>query len=210
MINLFNKKELSDGINYLSKNYPVINKLNAQYGTPDLNRGTKNIFLSLIRSIISQQISTKAAFSVHTKFKALYPENKISPKTILGSTDLQLKSAGLSRQKIEYIKSTAKFFVETKYTNKNLSSMEDDELKEKLITIKGIGPWTIDMILIFSLGRPDIFPVGDLAIRKGFNILFNKEHTEKQMINEAKNWSPYRTIFSWYLWRVIDGSWESM
>ena len=210
MINLFNKKELSDGINYLSKSYPVINKLNAQYGTPDLNRGTKNIFLSLIRSIISQQISTKAAFSVHTKFKALYPENKISPKTILGSTDLQLKSAGLSRQKIEYIKSTAKFFVETKYTNKNLSSMEDDELKEKLITIKGIGPWTIDMILIFSLGRPDIFPVGDLAIRKGFNILFNKEHTEKQMINEAKNWSPYRTIFSWYLWRVIDGSWESM
>lgn len=210
MINLFNKKELSDGINYLSKSYPVINKLNAQYGTPDLNRGTKNIFLSLIRSIISQQISTKAAFSVHTKFKALYPENKISPKTILGSTDLQLKSAGLSRQKIEYIKSTAKFFIETKYTNKNLSSMEDDELKEKLITIKGIGPWTIDMILIFSLGRPDIFPVGDLAIRKGFNILFNKEHTEKQMINEAKNWSPYRTIFSWYLWRVIDGSWESM
>ena len=88
--------------------------------------------------------------------------------------------------------------------------MEDDELKQKLITIKGIGPWTIDMILIFSLGRPDIFPVGDLAIRKGFNILFNKEHTEKQMINEAKNWSPYRTIFSWYLWRVIDGSWESM
>lgn len=210
MINLFNKKELSDGINYLSKSYPVINKLNAQYGTPDLNRGTKNIFLSLIRSIISQQISTKAAFSVHTKFKALYPENKISPKTILGSTDLQLKSAGLSRQKIEYIKSTAKFFIETKYTNKNLSSMEDDELKQKLITIKGIGPWTIDMILIFSLGRPDIFPVGDLAIRKGFNILFNKEHTEKQMINEAKNWSPYRTIFSWYLWRVIDGSWESM
>ena len=210
MINLFNKKELSDGINYLSKSYPVINKLNAQYGTPDLNRGTKNIFLSLIRSIISQQISTKAAFSVHTKFKALYPENKISPKIILGSTDLQLKSAGLSRQKIEYIKSTAKFFVETKYTNKNLSSMEDDELKQKLITIKGIGPWTIDMILIFSLGRPDIFPVGDLAIRKGFNILFNKEHTEKQMINEAKNWSPYRTIFSWYLWRVIDGSWESM
>ena len=210
MINLFNKNELSDGINYLSKSYPVINKLNAQYGTPDLNRGTKNIFLSLIRSIISQQISTKAAFSVHTKFKALYPENKISPKTILGSTDLQLKSAGLSRQKIEYIKSTAKFFIETKYTNKNLSSMEDDELKQKLITIKGIGPWTIDMILIFSLGRPDIFPVGDLAIRKGFNILFNKEHTEKQMINEAKNWSPYRTIFSWYLWRVIDGSWESM
>ena len=123
---------------------------------------------------------------------------------------MQLKSAGLSRQKIEYIKSTAKFFIETKYTNNNLSSMEDDDLKNKLITIKGIGPWTIDMILIFSLGRPDVFPVGDLAIRKGFNILFKKEHTEKQMINEAQNWKPYRTIFSWYLWRVIDGSWESM
>ena len=210
MINLFNKNELVNGISYLSKSYPVINKLNAQYGTPNLDRGTKNIFLSLLRSIISQQISTKAAYSVHAKFKALYPENKITPKAVLSTTNLQLKSVGLSRQKIEYIKSTATFFIETKYTNKNLSSMEDNDLKNKLITIKGIGPWTIDMILIFSLGRPDVFPVGDLAIRKGFNILFKKEHTEKQMINEAQNWKPYRTIFSWYLWRVIDGSWESM
>ena len=131
MINLFNKNELVNGISYLSKSYPVINKLNSQYGTPNLDRGTKNIFLSLLRSIISQQISTKAAYSVHTKFKALYPENKITPKAVLSTTNLQLKSVGLSRQKIEYIKSTATFFIETKYTNKNLSSMEDDDLKNK-------------------------------------------------------------------------------
>ena len=94
MINLFNKNELVNGISYLSKSYPVINKLNAQYGTPNLDRGTKNIFLSLLRSIISQQISTKAAYSVHTKFKALYPENKITPKAVLSTTNLQLKSVG--------------------------------------------------------------------------------------------------------------------
>ena len=140
----------------------------------------------------------------------MYQENKITPKAVLSTTNLQLKSVGLSRQKIEYIKSTATFFIETKYTNEDLSSMNDSDLKKQLISIKGVGPWTIDMILIFSLGRPDIFPVGDLAIRKGFNILYGKEHTEKQMINESKNWKPYRTIFSWYLWRVIDGTWESI
>ena len=210
MINLFEQDELEKGINFLAVNYPVIKKLKSQYGNPDLNRGTKNIFLSLIRSIISQQISTKAASSVHNKFQDLYSETKINPQTILNTKDLKLKSAGLSRQKIEYIKSTAKFFNETEYTYDDFNSMEDIQLKEELITIKGIGPWTIDMLLIFSLGRPDIFPVGDLAIRNGFNILFNKKHSEKQMIKEATKWKPYRTIFSWYLWRVIDGSWESI
>ena len=210
MINLFEKGELDKGINFLSESYPVIKKLKSQYGEPDLDRGTKNIFLSLIRSIISQQISTKAASSVHNKFQALFSKTKINPQIVLNTTDLKLKSVGLSRQKTEYIKSTAKFFDETKYTYKDFNSMEDIKLKEELITIKGIGPWTIDMLLIFSLGRSDIFPVGDLAIRNGFNILFNKKHTEKQMIKEAKKWTPYRTIFSWYLWRVVDGSWESI
>ena len=192
----------------LSKKDSVLRKIIKKYNKGFL--ATKNNpFFSLCRTIVGQQISTKAADSIWAKFEKKC-KNKINPSVILKTPSRSLKSAGLSRQKIEYIKSTATFFIETKYTNKNLSSMEDDDLKNKLITIKGIGPWTIDMILIFSLGRPDVFPVGDLAIRKGFNILFKKEHTEKQMINEAKNWKPYRTIFSWYLWRVIDGSWESM
>ena len=210
MINLFNKQELLNGINYLSSNYPIMQKLYRQYGTPNLDRGSKDIFLSLIRSIISQQISTQAALSVHKKFQTLFSENIITPDAILSEDEVNLKSAGLSKQKIEYIRSTSQFFIETKYTNEDLSSMNDSDLKKQLISIKGVGPWTIDMILIFSLGRPDIFPVGDLAIRKGFNILYGKEHTEKQMINESKNWKPYRTIFSWYLWRVIDGTWESL
>jgi len=207
MINLFNKEELRKGINFLSANYPVIKKMKSQYGEPDLNRGTKNIFLSLIKSIISQQISTKAAFSVHNKFQNLY--TKINPEIVLNTTNFTLKSIGLSRQKIEYIKSTAKFFNETEYTYEDFNSMEDIKLKEELITIKGVGPWTIDMLLIFALGRSDVFPVGDLAIRKGFNILFNKEYNEKQMIKESEKWKPYRTIFSWYLWKVVDGLWES-
>ena len=210
MINLFEKDELRKGINFLSEDYPVIRKLKDQYGEPDLDRGTKNIFLSLIRSIISQQISTKAAFSIHNRFQNLYSATKINPEIVLTTTDFTLKSVGLSSKKIEYIKSTAKFFNATKYTYEDFNSMEDVKLKEELITIKGVGPWTIDMLLIFSLGRSDIFPVGDLAIRNGFNILFNKKHTEKQMIKEAKKWTPYRTIFSWYLWRVVDGSWESI
>ena len=88
--------------------------------------------------------------------------------------------------------------------------MSNKEIEKELIQIKGIGPWTIDMILIFTLGRADIFPIGDLGVRNGFKILFKKNATEKQMIKKANLWKPYRTIMSWYLWRVVDGSWERM
>ena len=207
MVNLFEKEELRKGINYLSSNYPVIKELNFQYGYPDLNIGSKNIFLSLIKSIISQQISTKVAFSIYNKFKNLY-SSRINPKIVLETNDSVLRSVGLSTKKIEYIRSTSRFFHETKYTFQDFFYMDDIKLKEELIIIKGIGPWTIDMLLIFSLGRPDIFPSGDLGIRNGFNILFSKKYNEKKMIKEAKKWKPYRTIFSWYLWKVSDGSWQ--
>jgi len=207
MINLFEKSDLQKGINFLSETYPEIKRLKSQYGEPNLKLREKDIFFPLIRSIISQQISTKAALSVYARFKALYSPTKITPKLVLNTSDLQLKRVGLSRQKIEYVKATARFFRATKYTYEDFYSMEDIRLKEELITIKGVGPWTIDMLLIFSLGRSDIFPVGDLGIRNGFNILFNTKSNIKQMIKESEKWSPYRTIFSWYLWRVSEGSW---
>tara|TARA_B100000029_G_scaffold55781_3_gene50596 strand:- start:11296 stop:11931 length:636 start_codon:yes stop_codon:yes gene_type:complete len=210
MINLFDKKELQKGINYLSINHPIITKLKNKYGEPNFDRGTTGIFHSLIRSIISQQISTKAASSVHTKFKALFRKNKFNFEDILIIKDSKLKSAGLSHQKIKYIKATAEYFKSTHHTNKDFEQMSNKQIEKELIQIKGIGPWTIDMILIFTLGRADIFPIGDLGVRNGFKILFNKNSTEKQMIKKSNQWKPYRTIMSWYLWRVVDGSWETM
>ena len=88
--------------------------------------------------------------------------------------------------------------------------MSNQQIQKELIKIKGIGPWTIDMILIFTLGRPDIFPIGDLGVRNGFKILFKTNTTEQQMTRKSNQWKPYRTIMSWYLWRVVDGSWETM
>ena len=104
MINLFDKKELHKGINFLALKHPIIIKLKNKYGEPDFNRGTTGIFHSLIRSIISQQISTKAASSVHTKFKAIFPKNHFIAQDILQTKDSKLKLAGLSHQKIKYIK----------------------------------------------------------------------------------------------------------
>ena len=208
MISLFEKYDLRKGINFLATRYPQIIQLESQYGEPDLHPGSKDIFSSLIRSIISQQISTKAASSIYNKFRNLYSTSIVSPEAVLATTNRRLKSAGLSNQKVGYVKSTAQFFVSTDYTYDDFSSMEDEKLTEELIRIKGIGPWTIDMLLIFSLGRPDVFPVGDLGIRNGFNIFFNKTYSQEEMIKEASKWKPYRTIFSWYLWKVSDGSWN--
>ncbi len=210
MINLYDKKELQTGINYLAVKNPVISKLKNKYGEPNFDRGTTGVFHSLIRSIISQQISTKAASSVHTKFKALFPGNNFNSDDILLTKDSKLKSAGLSHQKTQYIKATAEYFKSTHYTNKDFEQMSDKEVEKELIQIKGIGPWTIDMILIFTLGRADIFPIGDLGVRNGFKILFKKNATEKQMLTKSNQWKPYRTIMSWYLWRVVDGSWETI
>ena len=196
MINLFDKKELHKGINFLALKHPIIINLKNKYGEPDFNKGTTGIFHSLIRSIISQQISTKAASSVHAKFKAIFPKKNFIAQDILQTKDSKMKLAGLSHQKIKYIKATAE--------------MSNQQIQKELIQIKGIGPWTIDMILIFTLGRPDIFPIGDLGVRNGFKILFKTNTTEKQMIRKSTQWKPYRTIMSWYLWRVVDGSWETM
>ena len=210
MINLFNKKELHKGINFLALKHPIIINLKNKYGEPDFNKGTTGIFHSLIRSIISQQISTKAASSVHTKFKDIFPGKNFIAQDILQTKDSKLKLAGLSHQKIKYIKATAEYFKYTNFSNADFEKMSNQQIQKELIQIKGIGPWTIDMILIFTLGRPDIFPIGDLGVRNGFKILFKTNTTEKQMIRKSTQWKPYRTIMSWYLWRVVDGSWETM
>lgn len=201
MISLFSREEVVYGIDCLAKKNPLILKLQDKYGNPNIVRQHGGVFLGLIRAIISQQINTKVANSIYKNFGVLY-DSSVTPDLVLHTGKHQLASIGLSRQKIEYIYSVARFFEINKYIDDDFCSMEDDRLREELIGIRGVGNWTIDMILIFSLGRADIFPVGDFGIKRGLKLLFNQQYNNREMIEVSKIWKPYRTIFSWYLWKI--------
>jgi len=165
-------------------------------------------FQSLVRSIIYQQISGKAAAAITKKFLALFPGEKFpTPAQVLKLKDAQFKKAGISPQKRGYLRDLALRFTDGTIEPAKFSKMTDEEIREHLIRVKGIGRWTADMFLMFTLYRPDVLPTGDLAIQKGFQRVFNlrKLPDVKKMEKLAKLWSPHRTVASLYLWRVMDG-----
>jgi DNA-3-methyladenine glycosylase II len=167
---------------------------------------SKNHFLSLASSIIYQQISTRAGDSIYKKFTALFGRKKPTPEYFLKITKAKLKSAGVSPQKAGYLKDLVNKFLDKTINHKNFHKMTDGEVKEHLIQVKGIGPWTADMFLIFALNRPDILPVGDLGTKKGFQKAFNlkKLPTEKQMLQLAKPHKGEHTLLTLYLWDILD------
>lgn len=160
-------------------------------------------FENLVRAIVGQQLSGKAANTIFGRVKKLL--SKIEPKNILKTKDENLRNAGLSWQKISYIKDLA-----TKVENKeiklqNLNKLPDNEVIEELVKVKGIGNWTAEMFLMFALGRPDIFPIDDLGIKKGFEKVTKKKWDKVKSFKFAeKHWKPYRTIASWYLWKSLE------
>lgn len=167
---------------------------------------SKDPFASLVRSIIFQQLSTKAASSIHTRFLALFPKKSPTPKRVLALSDVQFKSCGVSNQKAGYLRDLAQKFLDGTIQPKLFPTMTDEEIKEHLVQVKGIGPWTADMFLIFALNRPDILPIGDLAIKKGFQKVFGLRSvlTEKRMRELAKPYGGKRTYLSLYLWQSLD------
>jgi DNA-3-methyladenine glycosylase II len=168
---------------------------------------TKNPFLSLASSIIYQQISTKAGNAIYTKFRALFGKRKPSAKILLTFSDSKLRKAGISPQKLSYLRDLAQKFVDGSVEHHRFRNMTDAEVKEHLILVKGIGSWTADMFLIFALNRPDVLPVGDLGIMKGFQKVFNLRSLPKEahMVRLARPYEGKRTYLSLYLWDSIDG-----
>ena len=165
-------------------------------------------FQSLVRSIIYQQISGKAAAAITKKFLALFPGDKFpTPAQVLKVTDAKFKKAGVSPQKRGYLRDLALRFTDGTIEPHKFPKMTDEEIREHLIRVKGIGRWTADMFLMFTLYRPDVLPTGDLAIQKGFQKVFGLRKLPSVMKMEklAKLWSPHRTVASLYLWRVVDG-----
>lgn len=198
----------SESLKYLSthKHFkPLIEK----HGPPDFSRyhGKSRIFTAILRSIISQQISTKAAAAIRGRFLALFPKSGPTPEALLAIPVRKLRAIGLSKQKIEYMRDAARKFQDGTINPRKFARMSSEEIIEHLVQIKGVGVWTAHMLLIFTLRRPDILPTGDLGIRKGFQKVFRLKSlpNHAQMEELAREWRAHASTASWYLWRVIDG-----
>lgn len=171
--------------------------------TIDIQVKTYTAFESLVKSIVSQQLSVKAAASIYARFKDLL-EDEIIEERILAVEHETLRGCGLSNQKAKYIKNTAEFFKENSIDDLLLDKLSDDEIIKLLTQIKGVGVWTVQMLLIFHLLREDVFPVGDLEIRKQMIAHYQIKKEKKELYPEletiANRWKPYRSIASRYLW----------
>ena len=188
----------------LSKRDPIlrkiINKFNKGYLT-----SRKDPFFSLCRTIIGQQISTKAADSIWSKFE-IKCKKKIVPETVLKLTSSSLKSAGLSRQKITYLKNIAKSFKNKSFNIRDLKKMDDDLAIDYITSLKGLGVWSAQMFLMFNLNRPDIFPTKDIGLIRAISKNYKTSYPpSKKFLNKiSKIHSGYRSVFTWYMWRSID------
>jgi DNA-3-methyladenine glycosylase II len=180
---------------------PLIKK----WGSCKITKSPKaNYFVDLLEAITNQQLSGKAASTIFGRVKNLC-KGAISPEAIIKLSEAKLRNAGLSYAKIKYIKDLAIKVKSGELKINTLDKLPDEEVKRELVAVKGIGPWTADMFLMFSLGRPDIFPVEDLGIKNGFEKVTGKKFDKEKSAKFAlKYWSPYRMVASWYLWRSLE------
>src|SRR5437899_4643211 len=167
-----------------------------------------NPFDALAESIAYQQLSGKAAATIWKRVRALFPRRKhLAPKLVLATPDERFRGAGLSRSKIAALKDLAAKTIDgTVPSSRALARMTDDEIIARLTSVRGIGRWTAEMLLLFDLGRLDVWPVADYGVRKGFAKTFGKRKlpTPKQMDKHGRKFAPYRSALAWYCWRALD------
>ena len=197
------KNILEESINFLSKDVKL-KSLIEKYPKPKFSPN-KNYFDALSKSIIYQQLSGKVAKIIYNRFLSLFVNEIPDPAQYQKLENINLKNIGLSKQKISYISNVSLFFL----SDENKIQFETDsesDITQKLISIKGIGQWTIDMFMMFALCKTDVLPVGDLGIKKAFMELYHlKEYPSISfMKKKAENWQPYRTIACCYLWMIVD------
>ena len=188
----------------LSRRDPIIRKIIKKYKKGFLAT-RNNPFFSLCRTIIGQQVSVASADSIWSKFSQKC-KNNIKPKTVLKISSRVLKSAGLSRQKISYLKIISKAFENKSFNVREIKKMNDADAIEYITKLKGLGVWSAEMFLMFNLNRPDIFPVKDIgllrAISKNYKVSYPPSNRFVEKISKLH--SGYRTVFTWYMWRSID------
>ncbi len=174
-----------------------------------LPKKKKNVMMNLIKSIIGQQLSVTVARVINARFVALYNGKDPSSDQILETSHEDLRKIGLSNNKANYVKNVAQFFKDNHITSAKLAKMSDDEIIEFLSQIKGVGRWTVEMILIFTLGREDVFALDDLGIQKGMIKLHRWKELDKKtlrakMVKTSEKWSPYRSFACLHLWGLLD------
>ena len=190
----------------LSKRDPVIRKIINKYKKGFLS-SRNNPFFSLCRTIVGQQISTKAADSIWLKFEKKC-KNNINPKTVIKISSRNLRSAGLSRQKVSYLKNIAKAFTNKSFDVTKLKKMNDIDAINYITKLKGLGIWSAEMFLMFNLNRPNIFPIKDIGLLRAVSKNYKTTYPPSKKILEkiSKIHYGYRTVFTWYMWRSIDPS----
>ena len=180
----------------------LLNDVIEEFEEPSL-RSRGDLFATLIKSIVGQQISVVAASAIWSRFEDLVGE--VTPESILRKTHQEIKEVGLSNRKVEYIVGIAQSWIDG-FGEIDWDIMSDEEVIEELVKLRGVGRWTVQMLLIFALLRQDVFPIDDIGLIRGMEKLYNsgKALEKTQLYEISENWKPYRTMGVWYIWRSID------
>jgi DNA-3-methyladenine glycosylase II len=194
-------------INHLRKVDPVMADVIARVGRCTLTPRTEwTHFDALVRSIVYQQLSGKAAATIHGRVLQLIGDGAEAPSKIVATSHEKFRAAGLSNAKANYVRNLAEHVLDGSLPVESLHELTDQEIIDALVQVKGIGKWSAQMFLMFRLGRPDVLPEIDLGIQKGIQKAYRmrKLPTPKQVLARGAKWAPYRTIGSWYMWRVLE------
>jgi DNA-3-methyladenine glycosylase II len=196
-------------VNFLKQTDPALGQIIEQIGECQLNASQQHgdLFSSLSRAIIHQQLSTKAAASIYRRFLQLDPSKPFpTALDILNAPDELLRSVGLSRAKVLYLKDLAQKILDRLPTLAELETMDDEAIIQTLTQVKGIGRWTVQMLLIFRLHRQDVLPIDDLGVRAGIRKVYslNELPDKHTVLRLGQKWQPYCTVASWYLWRSLE------
>ena len=181
--------------------------LKDDFGLPNWEKSDK-LFHPLCKGIIYQQLSGKAASTIYKRFLEFYCNELPTRQQILNTEVEKLRTIGLSRNKAQYIKNIAEYFSIEPDNFNTCKPLTNKEISKRLLEIKGIGQWTIDLALMSSFGRKDVLPTGDLGVRKGLKIYFSLDSLpiEKEMYMLTQNWKPFRSLGSWFMWQLVDSA----
>jgi DNA-3-methyladenine glycosylase II len=198
-----------DALHHLRRADKVMGRLIERVGPCTWKpRRNHSPFKTLVMAVAHQQLNATAANTILSRVKALYPGKPFpSPEELLATPDEPLRGAGLSRSKVASIKDiAANTIAGVVPTARAITRMDDAEILSRLTTIRGVGPWTVHMLLIFKLGRPDVLPTTDYGVRKGFAVAYRTKElpTPNELLEHGERWRPYRSFAAWYLWRALE------
>lgn len=200
--------EWTEALEHLCANDPKLAALIAQVGPCTIQIPHQfSIFYSLARSIVYQQLAGAAAAAIMGRVEALFPKGRMTPAALLATEETTLRSAGLSQNKLLALRDLASKCLDGTVPNKRaLARMTDEEIIERISQVRGIGRWTVEMMLLFRLGRPDVLPVDDYGVRKGMQRLYKMRElpNKEAMRRRARKWHPWCSIASWYMWRCAE------